>query len=68
MKIKRFEQVNEAKGLDFFEAFNTYIKGQTVKDYFSVAPYGQSISPDVAKRYFGEGIVLENGYKLLQYG
>ena len=68
MKIKRFEQVNEAKELNFSEAFNTYIKGQTIKDHFSVAPFGRDISPDVAKRYFGDGIVLENGYKLLNYG
>lgn len=68
MEIKRYNQLNEAKGLDFFEAFNTYIKGQTIKEYVSYPPYGQSISPDVAERYFGEGVECANGYKMITYG
>lgn len=68
MEIKRYNQLNEAKGMDYFEAFNTYIKGQVVKDYFSVAPYGNKDILDVANRYFGEGIECENGYKMISYG
>jgi len=67
MNIKRFNQINEAKEVDFFDAFNTYIKGQSVKDYISIAPYGDR-NVSVEERYYGDGIVLENGYKLLQYG
>ena len=55
------------KKIDFFEAFNLFIKGQVVADYFSVFPYGdKSIPPE--ERYYGEGIIMENGYKFIQYG
>ena len=68
MKIKRFEQINEAKELNFFEAFNMYIKGQTIDDYVSYPAYGTSTATDVAKRYFGEGVVCANGYKMISHG
>jgi hypothetical protein len=68
MKIKRFEQVNEGVKMDYFDAFNEFIKGQVVKDYFSVAPYGDKKILDVANRYFGDGIECENGYKMITFG
>lgn len=68
MKIKKYNQLNEEKKMDFFEAFNQYIKGQVVKDYFSVNAYGDKKILDVAERYYGEGVEMENGYKLLSYG
>jgi hypothetical protein len=69
MEIKRYnEALNLSKELSFYDAFDTYIKDQTVVGQASYPPFGNKISPDVAKRYYGEGIIFENGYKILYYG
>ena len=68
MEIKRYNQLNEGKHMDYYEAFDQFIRGQIVNDYISVPPFGDKNTPDVANRFYGDGIVLENGYKLLQYG
>jgi hypothetical protein len=48
---------------EFADAFNTHVKGQVVKEYFSAEPYG---TPD--KPYYGDGVELENGYKYISHG
>ena len=68
MNIKRYGQLNEEAKLDYFDTFNEFIKGQVVKDYFSVPPYGQSISELPRERYYGDGIECENGYKMITFG
>ncbi len=69
MKIRRYDQLNEGvKLMDYNETFEKFIIGQTIKGYVSLPPYGQKISLDVAERYFGDGVILANGYKILYYG
>ena len=68
MQIKKYNQLNEEVGMSYFDAFNSFIKGQVVKDYFSVAPYGQSISDLPRERYYGDGIECVNGYKMISFG
>ena len=73
--IKKFgEYINEefefdvpSKKLDFNEAFNKHIKGFRVLTTESVAPYGdQNVDPE--ERFYGDGMRMENGYKILYFG
>ena len=69
MQIKKYNQLNEgAKLMDFNKVFEEFIVGQTISGYASYTPYGQNISPDVSERYFGEGLILENDYKIVYHG
>ena len=67
MKIKKFNQLNEEIGMNFFDAFNAYIKGQTVKESISINPYGDMNIP-LEERYYGQGMSMNNGYKILYHG
>ena len=68
MEIKKYNQLYErAKSMDFNDAFNQYIKGQVVRDHYSVPAYGDHELPH-EERYYGEGIVCENGYKMISFG
>jgi len=52
---------------NFYEAFEKYIKGQKVVSPASYAPYGNRNIPD-DQRYYGDGMVFENGYMILYHG
>lgn len=67
--MKKFSSLkeNQETEMQFYEAFEKYIKGQVVKDHYSVAAYGDNTLPH-AERFYGEGMVFENGYKYLSHG
>lgn len=50
--------------LDFNEAFEKFVKGQTVVGLTEVYP-NQIVDEPCA---YGYGVVLENGYKIIGYG
>jgi len=52
--------------LAFDTTFNKFIKGQVVQSMTSM--YGMSYDIPHDKRYEGQGIIFENGYKVYQYG
>ncbi len=67
MKIKKFSDINESVKISFGEAFDTYIKGQIIEGHYSVNPYGDyNLPPE--ERYYGDGVILKNGYKFIQHG
>lgn len=68
MIIKKFSQINEGFELTRFdEAFNKYIVNQEVVGGYYIDPFGDyNLPPE--KRYYGDGIILKNGYKFIQYG
>jgi hypothetical protein len=53
--------------IPFHEAFKKFIQGQSVKAPFSVYAYGDQSKPH-EERFYGEGIELSNGYKMLHHG
>jgi len=69
MKIKKFNQLNESSTdkIPYHEAFDKYIRNQTIKDYYNVYPYGNHELP-YEERFYGYGLLLENGYKIIYYG
>lgn len=48
------------------DTFNKFIKGQTVQSMTEM--HGMSYNIPYNKRYEGQGIVFENGYKVYNYG
>jgi hypothetical protein len=60
------KESNESE-LAFYEAFEKFIKGQTVKDHYSISAYGDHTKPH-EERFYGEGMIFENGYKYLSHG
>ncbi len=52
--------------IPFHEAFNKYIKGQTVKNAVSYYPYASDKPAD--EKYYGDGMEFENGYKYISFG
>jgi hypothetical protein len=67
MTIKKFAQLNENKLISFNEAFDMYIKGQIAIGQYYVSEFGDHKLPP-EERFYGNGIVFENGYKYLAYG
>ena len=69
MKIKKFNELNESASVQmpYHEAFDKYIKNQTIKNHYQVYPYGNHDLP-FEERYYGYGVELENGYKILYFG
>jgi hypothetical protein len=70
MKIKKFNEIkiNESNNLlDFSIVFNKYIKNQKIKEQISIYAYGDYNLP-IEERYYGNGVELDNGYKILYYG
>lgn len=53
--------------IPFHEAFNQFIKGQVITEFCSVQPFGDHNKPH-GERFYGEGIICANGYKILHYG
>jgi hypothetical protein len=53
--------------MNFAEAFEKHIKGQTVVDCISISPFGD-INKPMGQRYYGNGLKFSNGYKILHYG
>ena len=64
MKIKKF---NESVEINYYDAFNMYIKGRKVLDTYYVPPYG-NLSLEIGKRFWGKGMIVEGGYKILFHG
>ena len=73
MNIKKFSQLinesnlNETQKQDFWNNFKQNIQNQPIKDWYSEPAYGNNNLPH-EERYYGEGFVLENGYKILFHG
>jgi len=67
--IKKFtDMINERFELmNFNEAFNVYILGQTAQSGYHIPPYGNHNLPS-DERYYGDGIVFGNGYKYISHG
>lgn len=67
--IKKFTDIlNENfKLMNYYEAFNTYILGQKVQSNYFIHAYGDYDLPS-DERYYGDGLVFENGYKILSHG
>ena len=49
--------------MDFREAFIKYVQNQKIVDWVSYDPYGSEARP-----FYGDGVVLENGYKYISFG
>ena len=64
MKIKKF---NESVEINYYEAFNMYIKDKKILNTYFVNPFGDySLKPK--ERFYGSGVIVEGGYKMLHYG
>ncbi len=53
--------------MNFNEAFDKYIKNNIAIDYVSIPAYGDLNKPH-DERFYGSGIVTEDGYKMLNHG
>lgn len=69
MKIKKFEEINESSEIkmDYFEAFEQFIKGKRVLSYYSVPAYGD-YNLEFTERFYGDGIAVEGNYKMIHHG